>query len=62
VPLQWWCSATGIAWTWSWRAYPGVWIMILVLGLAAFFIAITGNNLPLCSSQPDWNQYNCRMG
>jgi len=33
MPLQWWCSATGIAWTWSWRAYPGVWIMIALLGL-----------------------------
>jgi putative membrane protein len=33
MPLQWWCSATGIAWSWSWRAYPGVWIMILLLAL-----------------------------
>lgn len=35
MPLQWWCSATGVAWTWSWRAYPGVWLVIaaLVLGM-----------------------------
>ena len=33
MPLQWWCSATGIAWSWTWRAYPGVWIMIVLLGL-----------------------------
>jgi len=51
-------SVPGPARLWSYA----VGAIILVLGLAAFFIAITGNNLPLCSSQPDWNQYNCRMG
>lgn len=29
--MQWWCSAQGIAWTWSWRPYAGVWIMVLAL-------------------------------
>jgi len=45
MPLQWWCSATGIAWTWSWRAYPGVWIMIVLLALLVLVrrpAAITG--------------------
>jgi cytochrome c oxidase assembly factor CtaG len=29
--MQWWCSAQGIAWTWSWRPYAGVWLMVLAL-------------------------------
>jgi cytochrome c oxidase assembly factor CtaG len=29
--LQWWCSAQNVAWSWSWRAYPGVWLFVLVL-------------------------------
>jgi len=31
--MQWWCSATGRPWTWSWTAYPGVWLFVLLLGL-----------------------------
>ncbi len=33
MSVQWWCSARGIPWTWSWQAYPGVWICVLALGL-----------------------------
>jgi putative membrane protein len=29
--MQWWCSARGVPWDWSWTAYPGVWLFILVL-------------------------------
>lgn len=29
--MTWWCSATGELWTWSWRAYPGVWVLVGVL-------------------------------
>ncbi len=32
--MQWWCAAQGIPWSWSWRAYPGVWIFVALLGLA----------------------------
>lgn len=32
--MQWWCAARGSAWTWSWQAYPGVWLFVLVIGLA----------------------------
>ncbi|MDH3732537.1 MAG: cytochrome c oxidase assembly protein [Gemmatimonadota bacterium] len=32
--MQWWCAAQGVAWTWSWRPYPGVWIFIGLLLLA----------------------------
>jgi len=31
--MQWWCSAQGVPWTWSWQAFPGVWIFILLLVL-----------------------------
>lgn len=29
--MQWWCAAQGVPWTWSWQAYPGVWLFVLVL-------------------------------
>lgn len=32
--MQWWCAARGSAWTWSWQAYPGVWLFVLVIGFA----------------------------
>lgn len=31
--MTWWCSATGEAWTWTWRAYPGVWLLVALLAL-----------------------------
>ncbi|MCX7621884.1 MAG: cytochrome c oxidase assembly protein [Acidimicrobiales bacterium] len=32
--MSWWCSATGQAWEWSFRAYPGIWLCMLLLGFA----------------------------
>jgi putative membrane protein len=32
--VQWWCSAQNVAWTWSWQAYPGVWLFVLTLAAA----------------------------
>ena len=32
--MRWWCSATGQPWTWAWRPYPGVWLLV---GLLAFW-------------------------
>ena len=29
--MQWWCSASATAWTWSWVAYPGVWLVVAAL-------------------------------
>lgn len=34
--MQWWCAATGEPWTWSWQAYPGVWIFVALAGLLCF--------------------------
>ena len=30
--VQWWCSATDAPWTWSWQAYPGVWMFVIAIG------------------------------
>lgn len=33
--IQWWCSAQpGQVWTWSFQAYPGIWIFMLAIGAA----------------------------
>ncbi len=43
-------------------------LMIVIFIIAVFamgagvFMVKNQNTLPLCSSQPDWNQYNCRAG
>jgi cytochrome c oxidase assembly factor CtaG len=29
--MQWWCAATSEPWSWTWRAYPGVWLFIALL-------------------------------
>lgn len=33
--MRWWCSASqGVAWTWAWQPFPGVWLVIILIGLA----------------------------
>jgi len=32
--MQWWCAAQNAAWSWTWRAYPGVWLFMLVIAVA----------------------------
>lgn len=32
--LQWWCSARGVAWSWEWQPYPGVWLAAALAGSA----------------------------
>jgi putative membrane protein len=29
--MQWWCSATGMPWTWRWQWYPGVDLLVLLV-------------------------------
>lgn len=29
--MQWWCVAEAVPWNWQWRAYPGVWLFVLML-------------------------------
>ena len=31
--MQWWCSASAVAWTWQWVAYPGVWLLVAALAV-----------------------------
>jgi len=37
--MTWWCSATGELWTWTWRAYPGVWLLVGLM-LAWYWMAV----------------------
>lgn len=41
--MQWWCAATGEPWTWSWQAYPGVWIFVAAAAFAGHRM-ITGDD------------------
>jgi len=35
--MTWWCSATGAPWSWTWQAFPGVWLFVgLVVGSFAY--------------------------
>jgi putative membrane protein len=36
--MQWWCAAQNVAWSWTWRAYPGVWLFVLAIGIV--FVAL----------------------
>lgn len=44
--MQWWCSATGQPWSWAWRAYPGVWLFVLLLALGYRALAWRGQERP----------------
>lgn len=39
--MNWWCSATGQAWDWTWQFYPGVWLFMLTL-IAGYWWAVRG--------------------
>jgi len=32
--MQWWCAATAADWSWTWRPYPGVWLVIGLIAVA----------------------------
>lgn len=36
--MQWWCSAQGGAWTWTWQPFPGVWAFVLLLGAGYWWL------------------------
>ena len=31
--MQWWCSATGLPWTWAWQWYPGVHLLLILIAV-----------------------------
>ena len=37
--MQWWCSAQGLAWSWTWRPYVGVWILVALLAIGYVALA-----------------------
>ncbi len=34
--MNWWCSATNTPWSWEWRAYPGVWLVVALIAMVYF--------------------------
>ena len=34
--MQFWCSASSNAWTWEWKAYPGVWLFIVLIAVGTW--------------------------
>ncbi|NIP57348.1 MAG: hypothetical protein GWM92_15640 [Gemmatimonadetes bacterium] len=32
--MQWWCAAVSRPWDWTWRPYPGVWVLVALLAVA----------------------------
>jgi putative membrane protein len=51
--MQWWCSATALEWSWAWRAYPGVWIL-MALAAGLYWRALHGARArgPVGARQP----------
>jgi putative membrane protein len=37
--MQWWCAARSASWTWTWQAYPGVWLLVLALAVAYWLVS-----------------------
>lgn len=44
--MQWWCSAQGLAWSWTWRPYLGVWVMVAILVAAYVRLARRSGGVP----------------
>ena len=44
--MTWWCAATGTPWTWAWRAYPGVWVFLLLVVIGAWRFGRLGGAAP----------------
>lgn len=44
--VQWWCSAQGRPWTWRWRAYPGIWMVVLAVAGTYWAISRRGPHTP----------------
>lgn len=47
--MNWWCSARDVAWTWTWQAYPGVWLFVAAL-VALYVRAL--RRLPAGTARP----------
>jgi len=36
--MQWWCSAQGTPWSWTWQPYVGVWLLIGVIAVSGWLL------------------------
>ena len=55
--ILWWCAARGVEWTWSWQAYPGVWLFVAALVVAFFRLERRAVEGPLShASSPMWRR------
>lgn len=53
--MQLWCSAQGVAWTWQWQAYPGVWVFIALLAAGYLRLARGAGRAPgEAAGSPMW--------
>ena len=53
--MQWWCSATGEAWSWQWQAYPGVWLFALTTA-ALYALAVRRIHGTNAAARPRWRR------
>lgn len=53
--MQWWCSASGAAWTWQWQAYPGVWAFVL-LTAGLYMMAVRRLHGSAAAARPQWRR------
>jgi cytochrome c oxidase assembly factor CtaG len=44
--VQWWCSAQGLAWSWTWRPYLGVWLLVALLVAGYVHLARRAGGVP----------------
>jgi cytochrome c oxidase assembly factor CtaG len=51
--MQWWCAAQGLPWTWEWRAYPGVWLLVAVVALAVWRL-VAGARANEATARASW--------
>ena len=38
--MTWWCAASDLAWTWTWRPYLGVWLFVVAL-VAGYWLLVS---------------------
>jgi putative membrane protein len=42
--MTWWCSAQNLPWSWTWQAYPGVWLFLgIIIGTYAWSVKRLGD-------------------
>ena len=55
--VLWWCAARGVEWTWTWQAYPGVWLFVAGLFLGFFSLERSSpDDAHLGSKHPRWRR------